>query len=528
MKLLTLSFYALLQSTAFAALNPLVIKGSKFFDSKTGNQFYFKGVDYQPRTGVTTKTKDPLADTVGCKRDAALFTDLGINSVRVYETDYTLNHDTCMKAFEDAGVYVLIDIPTPFYSINRDTPSWDTDLLQQFKLKVNAFSGYNNLAGFIIGNEVTNSKSNTPASAFVKASIRDIKTYIKSQKLSIPVGYVDNDDEAIRLSLISYFNCGDDPNARADFYGVNTYRWCGPNATFTSSGYDDMISPFANYSIPVIITEFGCNTVQPRTFKEIESILGPDMENISSGGLVYEFSQEDNNYGLVKVSYGSSDVQKLSDYTTLKGVLSSVSPSGVKMSSYNPSNKVSECPAISDNWKVSTALPPAPSADVCSCMMGSLNCGLSSSFSSNDTSQSTALGKSASVICGLISCNDVSYDTSKGVYGTYSFCNSTERSSWILNANYLNQKGASGACTIEDVDTVVTSNPKTSSMSSCAKITTNSVLTNPGSTGSTGSTGTNGTSSSTGTTDKSSSQKSFTLNTISFFAIILFACGITI
>ncbi|PVU95709.1 hypothetical protein BB559_002628 [Furculomyces boomerangus] len=516
MKLLTLSFYALLQSTAFAALNPLVIKGSKFFDSKTGNQFYFKGVDYQPRTGASSKIKDPLADTVGCKRDAALFSELGINSVRVYETDYTLNHDTCMKAFEDVGVYVLIDIPTPFSSINREFPFWDTDLLQQYKLKVNAFSGYNNLAGFIIGNEVTNSKSNTPASAFVKASIRDIKTYIKSQKLSIPVGYVDNDDEAIRLSLISYFNCGDDPNARADFYGVNTYRWCGKDATYSSSGYDDMISPFAKYSIPVIITEFGCNTVQPRTFKEIESILGPDMENISSGGLVYEFSQEDNNYGLVKVSYGSSDVEKLSDFDTLKNVLSSVSPKGVKMSSYNPSNKVSECPAISDNWRVSTALPPAPSADACSCMMNSLSCSLDSSFSSTDDAQNKALGESASVICGLISCKDVSYDTVKGDYGAFSFCNSTQRSSWILNTNFLNQKGASGACNLENIKTQVISNPKAKSMSECAKILTKI------------SSGDSGTSRDSGkdSAKKSSSKKSFTLNIVSFFAITLITCGI--
>ncbi|KAJ2527867.1 hypothetical protein EV175_007508, partial [Coemansia sp. RSA 1933] len=29
-------------------INPLVIKGSKWFDSKTGDQFFIKGIDYQP------------------------------------------------------------------------------------------------------------------------------------------------------------------------------------------------------------------------------------------------------------------------------------------------------------------------------------------------------------------------------------------------------------------------------------------------------------------------------------------------
>ncbi|KAJ2014197.1 1 3-beta-glucanosyltransferase gel4, partial [Coemansia sp. S85] len=59
-----------------AALDPIVIKGSKFFNEKTGEQFFFKGMAYQPRAGFKGETMDPLADTVGCKRDIEVFKDL--------------------------------------------------------------------------------------------------------------------------------------------------------------------------------------------------------------------------------------------------------------------------------------------------------------------------------------------------------------------------------------------------------------------------------------------------------------------
>lgn len=115
-----------------------------------------------------------------------------------------------MKSFEDAGIYLLLDIATPHFSINRKAPEYGVSLYNAYKSTVDAFSKYNNLIAFIAGNEVTNDKTNTPASAFVKASLRDIKTYIKSKSSrQIPVGYASNDDEYIRDAIKDYFNCGD-------------------------------------------------------------------------------------------------------------------------------------------------------------------------------------------------------------------------------------------------------------------------------------------------------------------------------
>lgn len=38
--------------------------------------------------------------------------DLGVNTLRVYHVDETANHDGCMNAFADAGIYLLIDLDT--------------------------------------------------------------------------------------------------------------------------------------------------------------------------------------------------------------------------------------------------------------------------------------------------------------------------------------------------------------------------------------------------------------------------------
>lgn len=64
------------------------------------------GVAYQLRP------KDPLIDSAQCKRDATLMKELGVNTIRVYHVDADADHDGCMKAFADAGIYVLADLDT--------------------------------------------------------------------------------------------------------------------------------------------------------------------------------------------------------------------------------------------------------------------------------------------------------------------------------------------------------------------------------------------------------------------------------
>lgn len=58
---------------------------------------------------------------------------------------------------------------------------------------------------------------------------------------------------------------------------------------------------FANISNIEQYSEYGCNKVQPRVFTEVGTLYGPQMTSLS-GGLVYEYSQEEQDYGLAVIN----------------------------------------------------------------------------------------------------------------------------------------------------------------------------------------------------------------------------------
>jgi len=82
------------------------------------------------------------------------------------------------------------------------------------------------------------------------------------------------------------------------------------------------------------------------------------MTAVYSGGLVYEYSQEASNYGLVEIT--GSGVNELADFTALMAAFKkTANPSGD--GGYNSTGGASGCPAQSANWNVtSDALPAIP------------------------------------------------------------------------------------------------------------------------------------------------------------------------
>ena len=204
-----------------------------------------------------------------------------------------------MTALQDAGIYVIVDLSAPNISINRVDPSWNAQLYARYTSVVDVMAKYNNVLGFFAGNEVANNATNAQAIPFVKAAVRDMKSYIKQKGYrTIGVGYAADDDKEIRVPLRDYVNCGPADQA-VDFFGYNIYSYCGPDDgdKFETSGYADRAEEFANYSVPTFFAEYGCNVPSPRPFDDTGALFNEQMSQVFSGGIVYQYFQEDNRYG---------------------------------------------------------------------------------------------------------------------------------------------------------------------------------------------------------------------------------------
>lgn len=343
-----------------AALEPIEVRGNAFFVKGSNERFYIRGLDYQP--GGASKLYDPLSDPEICKRDIEYFKDLGVNTIRIYSIDNTGDHEECMKMLADAGIYLILDVNVPKALIARDDGaecSYNTMYLNEVLATVKVMSQYDNTLGFFAANEVINDDLTTPAAPYVKAVVRDIKAFQRNTGLRhIPVGYSAADVEENRLESAHYFNCGDDELARVDMFGFNDYSWCG-RSSFRQAGYDQKVEAYGNYSVPLFLSEFGCNKVSPRPFTEIEAIYSEDMSAVFSGGLVYEYTEEENEYGLVEISSDNKTVTTNKDYDNLKQQFASVSnPEGD--GGYQSDLPHSNCPPRSSNWEASNDIPDTP------------------------------------------------------------------------------------------------------------------------------------------------------------------------
>ena len=171
----------------------------------------------------------------------------------MYTVDNTANHDECMNALAAAGIYLVLDVNTPLYSLDRNKPatSYNPFYLQSVFATIDAFASYSNTLAFFSGNEVINTPQSTNCAPFVKAVTRDMKTYIAERGYrSIPVGYSAADVSQNQYLMAQYMDCGDAPS-RSDFYAINNYEWCDPSS-ITTSGWDVLAEMYANYSLPVL------------------------------------------------------------------------------------------------------------------------------------------------------------------------------------------------------------------------------------------------------------------------------------
>ncbi|KAI9167739.1 1,3-beta-glucanosyltransferase gel1 [Paramyrothecium foliicola] len=323
-----------------------------------GNErFYIRGIDYQP--GGASANEDPLADPEVCLRDIKEFADLGINTIRVYAVDNSKDHDECMQEMAKNGIYLVLDVNNPAYSINRADPhpSYNTKYLQSVFATVEMFSKYDNTLAFFSGNEVINDEKGTDESApYVKAVTRDMKNYQNSRGLrKIPVGYSAADVSSNRMQTAAYFNCGSD-DMRSDFFAFNDYSWC--NSNFQQSGWDQKVRNFTDYGIPIFLSEWGCIENRPRKFDELSAMMSDEMSGVYSGGLMYEYSIEENDYGIVNLKGGlKGTVEKIDEFDMFKSALSKY-PAPTGAGGAATTTHAVDCPTSDANWNVDPSQVP--------------------------------------------------------------------------------------------------------------------------------------------------------------------------
>lgn len=143
------------------------------------------------------------------------------------------------------------------------------------------------------------------------------------------------------------------------------------------------------------------------------------MTGVYSGGLVYEYSQEESNYGLVEIN--GETVTERPDYAELKTAFQKTkNPSGD--GGYKSSGSASQCPTKSNTWNVtmsSDQLPAVPSgADELFKNGAGTGPGLTGDGSQSAGSETTELANAAS---GAVTSGGVSPSSSKGAAGSLRF-----------------------------------------------------------------------------------------------------------
>jgi len=479
------SHIALALSLVFQVNALDITKNGRFLYGPDGARWYMKGIAYQQQgkeaSGANapfaepTSFIDPLADGAACQRDAPILQAASINAIRVYSVDSSKNHDACMTAFNNVGIYVMIDLGLPVNgSIIRDAPAWSTNLLDEYIKTIDAFAKYNNLLAVNIGNEVITSPQTTTTAPFVKAAARDTKAYLVSKKMNTLVGYaaIDGDDTWI-VPLADFLSCdpsGTNSGSTAiDFYGLNNYEWCG-TSTFAAS-YGAKTTDFANYNVVAYFSEYGCNNPEPRQWQEVAALYSAQAATVWSGGFAFSYfpaTSDSGNFGMVTVN-ADGTVTLGADFTNLKTAYSQVAFVDVPTLANAPAAAYPACPQDNANFLASTKLPPTPSDSACQCMENNLSC----QFHPQTADTTAILGPLIDGACALLggkggNCNAITGNGQAGTYGLASQCDPTIQASFAMSEWYEANGHNAVACSFAGNGTVNSKAPTSSTAAQVA------------------------------------------------------------
>ncbi|KAH7484864.1 hypothetical protein PRIC1_004174 [Phytophthora ramorum] len=302
--------------------NPLIIKGNRFFDSVTGDYFPIRGVNYYPRPNAGTLDQNNLdlfSDDFQhiWQRDLPQFTALGANAIRLYSVDPDVDHSAFMCALQAEGIYVVVDLGSNCEGCEITADAAPACYPASYKTRgekiIKQFARYDNVMAFSGGNEINHRTAGNPwtwNAPCQKKFLRDMRAFMQScsSLRQVPMGLVMADTD--RAENAQYYNCRTDESdelENAQWYGINTYVQCDDiSDPDKATGFNLLRDSFKSYdySIPVVLSEFGC--VSPafptvdgfeaqRTFHDAEFMNMAQYSDYFAGGFAFEYSTENAN-----------------------------------------------------------------------------------------------------------------------------------------------------------------------------------------------------------------------------------------
>ncbi|KAJ7041537.1 1,3-beta-glucanosyltransferase [Mycena alexandri] len=440
---------------------PKVSRVGKYLYTDSGNRFFIKGIGYQTQGIIVpgpdnvynqpSTFVDNLADSAGCARDLPFLQKLGVNAIRAYSANSSLDHDACMSALSDAGIYVILDLTLPLNgSIDTTLPAWSTNTLDQYLRTIDTFEKYDNILAYNVGNEVV-SPTATQSAPFIVAAARDIRSYLNSISSSALVGYAAIDGPSSFVDdLADYLACDHGSGGAAlDLFGLNNYEWCGAAANTTFNGLN---SRYADYPTAAYFSEFGsenCNP-NPRLWTEVPVMFSTPMTDVWSGGSAFGYFHaisRGHEFGMAAVSADNTTVTTNGDFDNLAAAYNAVTFVNTPAKGSTSAPSLPACPSSSAGWPVSTKVPPTPDDAACGCLADALSC----VFSPPTPDYMILVGDLIGVACGLAdqvggNCNDISANGATGVYGAVGMCDPTIKLSYVFSQYYELNHHAPTAC----------------------------------------------------------------------------------
>jgi hypothetical protein len=247
-----------------------------------------KGMHYQDfRDNLDSPTTyiDPLEDGARCTRDIPYLKELGVNTLFIGFVRHESVHTTCLSKFQDAGIYVLVNLESPSAAL-ASTETWDHAMYQRYTRIINSLAKFSNVLGFwILG---------VPqAQPLLRAAVRDIKQYMRDTgHRAIPIGAWTPAPSVFYLT--DYLTCGEDSTA-LDFllYGLAYDRICPQFVPRMREDLDALIS--IRPSVPLFVMANACNVSVLVDSNILLSTYSDNYTAIHSGGCLFPYFD---NYGI--------------------------------------------------------------------------------------------------------------------------------------------------------------------------------------------------------------------------------------